>query len=54
VYALGDPARGSLFFTFGVQSLVDRAVDIVASMRARWAVPAARAGELDGESLLLV
>ncbi len=29
VYALGDLAAGSLFFTFGVQSLVDRAVDIV-------------------------
>lgn len=33
VYALGDPAAGSLFFTFGVQSLVDRAVDIVAALR---------------------
>ncbi|MEU6737181.1 FAD/NAD(P)-binding protein [Streptomyces physcomitrii] len=28
VYALGDLASGSLFFTFGVPSLVDRAVDI--------------------------
>lgn len=54
VYALGDPARGSLFFTFGVQSLVDRAVDIVASIRARWTVPATRTGELDGDSLILV
>lgn len=33
VYALGDPTAGSLFFTFGVQSLVDRAVDIVAALR---------------------
>jgi hypothetical protein len=29
LHALGDPAAGSLFFTFGVQSLVDRSVDIV-------------------------
>ncbi|GAA1936820.1 FAD/NAD(P)-binding protein [Kitasatospora viridis] len=28
VYVLGDLASGSLFFTFGVPSLVDRAVDI--------------------------
>lgn len=28
LYALGDPGTGSLFFTFGVESLVDRAVDI--------------------------
>jgi len=28
LYALGDLAAGSLFFTFGVPSLVDRAVDI--------------------------
>jgi uncharacterized NAD(P)/FAD-binding protein YdhS len=28
LFALGDPGTGSLFFTFGVQSLVDRAVDI--------------------------
>ncbi|MFI9812722.1 FAD/NAD(P)-binding protein [Saccharothrix variisporea] len=40
LHALGDPARGSLFFTFGVQSLVDRAVDIVESVRARWTTPA--------------
>ncbi len=33
LYALGDQAVGSLFFTFGVQSLVDRAVDIVESIR---------------------
>ncbi|MBV8539727.1 MAG: FAD/NAD(P)-binding protein [Pseudonocardiales bacterium] len=33
VYALGDPAAGSLFFTFGVQSLVDRAVDVTAALR---------------------
>lgn len=29
VYALGDTAVGSLYFTFGVESLVDRAVEIV-------------------------
>jgi uncharacterized NAD(P)/FAD-binding protein YdhS len=29
LYALGDPAGGSLFFTFGMPSLVDRARDIV-------------------------
>lgn len=29
VHALGDPAAGSLFFTFGIESLVDRSVDIV-------------------------
>ncbi len=34
LYALGDLAMGSLFFTFGIQSLVDRAVDIVTSIRA--------------------
>jgi uncharacterized NAD(P)/FAD-binding protein YdhS len=34
LYALGDIAAGSLFFTFGVQSLVDRAHDIVAAMHA--------------------
>ncbi|MEU0256702.1 FAD/NAD(P)-binding protein [Streptomyces sp. NPDC006184] len=33
VYALGDLAAGSLFFTFGVPSLVDRAVDIAAAVR---------------------
>ncbi|MCM3920739.1 FAD/NAD(P)-binding protein [Frankia sp. AiPs1] len=33
LYALGDLAMGSLFFTFGIQSLVDRAVDIVTSIR---------------------
>lgn len=38
IYALGDPAAGSLFFTFGVQSLVDRASDIVADL-ARSAQP---------------
>lgn len=54
VFALGDPARGSLFFTFGVQSLVDRAIDIADSIRARWPVPTARTGELDGESLQLI
>ncbi|MDQ3576140.1 MAG: FAD/NAD(P)-binding protein [Actinomycetota bacterium] len=43
LYALGDPAAGSLFFTFGVQSLVDRAVDIVDAIHddasARLGVP---------------
>jgi hypothetical protein len=34
LYALGDPAIGSLFFTVGVESLVDRAVDIVQSIRS--------------------
>lgn len=34
LYALGDLAGGSLFFTFGIQSLVDRAVDIVGTIRA--------------------
>ncbi|MEU7051463.1 FAD/NAD(P)-binding protein [Streptomyces eurythermus] len=33
VYALGDLAAGSLFFTFGVPSLVDRAVDIADAIR---------------------
>ncbi len=33
LYALGDLAMGSLFFTFGIQSLVDRAVDIVTSIQ---------------------
>ncbi|SCF01415.1 Uncharacterized NAD(P)/FAD-binding protein YdhS [Micromonospora mirobrigensis] len=32
LFALGDPAAGSLFFTFGVQSLVDRATDIVTAL----------------------
>jgi len=35
LYALGDPASGSLFFTFGVQSLVDRAVDIARDLALR-------------------
>jgi hypothetical protein len=29
---LGDLASGSLFFTFGLPSLVDRAIDIVAAV----------------------
>lgn len=33
IYALGDLASGSLFFTFGVPSLVDRAVDIADAIR---------------------
>jgi uncharacterized NAD(P)/FAD-binding protein YdhS len=32
LYALGDLASGSLFFTFGLPSLVDRAIDIVAAV----------------------
>jgi uncharacterized NAD(P)/FAD-binding protein YdhS len=32
LYALGDLAAGSLFFTFGLPSLVDRAHDIVAAL----------------------
>ncbi len=32
LYALGDLASGSLFFTFGLPSLVDRAHDIVAAL----------------------
>ncbi len=34
LYALGDQAGGSLFFTFGIQSLVDRSVDIVGAIRS--------------------
>jgi uncharacterized NAD(P)/FAD-binding protein YdhS len=34
LYALGDPAIGSIFFTVGVESIVDRAIDIVQSIRA--------------------
>jgi uncharacterized NAD(P)/FAD-binding protein YdhS len=34
LYALGDLAGGSLFFTFGIQSLVDRAADIVDTIDA--------------------
>ncbi|MEV5841979.1 FAD/NAD(P)-binding protein [Streptomyces sp. NPDC051985] len=33
VYVLGDLAAGSLFFTFGVPSLVDRAVDIAEAIQ---------------------
>ncbi|MGH3879354.1 MAG: FAD/NAD(P)-binding protein [Actinophytocola sp.] len=40
-YALGDPAMGSLFFTFGVQSLVDRAVDIAQALVPAHAVRSA-------------
>jgi uncharacterized NAD(P)/FAD-binding protein YdhS len=35
IYTLGDPASGSFFFTFGVQSLVDRAVDIARDLAMR-------------------
>ncbi|MGH3756165.1 FAD/NAD(P)-binding protein [Actinophytocola sp.] len=34
LYALGDPAIGSIFFTVGMESLVDRAIDIVRSIRS--------------------
>ncbi|ONI76210.1 hypothetical protein ALI144C_36670 [Actinosynnema sp. ALI-1.44] len=34
IYALGDTASGSLFFTFGIQSLVDRAADVVGAIRS--------------------
>ncbi|MFB6902837.1 FAD/NAD(P)-binding protein [Streptomyces sp. P11-1] len=34
LYALGDLAAGSLFFTFGLPSIVDRAHDIVQAIRA--------------------
>ncbi|MEU6487798.1 FAD/NAD(P)-binding protein [Streptomyces sp. NPDC046887] len=34
LYALGDLAAGSLFFTFGLPSIVDRAYDIVQAIRA--------------------
>ncbi|MDU0290759.1 FAD/NAD(P)-binding protein [Saccharothrix longispora] len=55
LFALGDPARGSLFFTFGVQSLVDRAVDIVESVRAHWATPAlVHPGRSDDDRLQLI
>jgi hypothetical protein len=33
LYALGDLAGGSLFFTFGMPSLVDRARDIVEDLQ---------------------
>ncbi|HEU5473529.1 MAG TPA: FAD/NAD(P)-binding protein [Actinophytocola sp.] len=42
LHALGDPAAGSLFFTFGIQSLVDRSVDIVGSIRTDLASRASR------------
>ncbi|GAA2966119.1 FAD/NAD(P)-binding protein [Actinokineospora diospyrosa] len=42
LYGLGDPTLGSLFFTFGVQSLVDRAVDIVAAIREHSSAGAVR------------
>lgn len=48
LYALGDPARGSLFFTFGIQVLVERAVDIVASIASRFPTTCS------GQSLQLV
>ncbi|MFC5215375.1 FAD/NAD(P)-binding protein [Streptomyces coerulescens] len=35
LYALGDLAAGSLFFTFGLPSIVDRAYDIARTIHAR-------------------
>ena len=43
LHALGDPAIGSIFFTVGVESLVDRAIDIVQSIRADNAASSKRA-----------
>lgn len=51
LHALGDPAQGSLFFTFGVQSLVDRAVNIVAALRDSWSIRPATTGHVTRESL---
>lgn len=42
LYALGDLAAGSLFFTFGVPSLVDRAYDIAGAILRHAAVQPAR------------
>lgn len=39
LYALGDLAAGSLFFTFGLPSIVDRAHDIVRAIRAAGGPP---------------
>ena len=41
-YALGDLAAGSLFFTFGMPSLVDRAYDIAGSILDHAAMSAMR------------
>jgi len=47
LYALGDLAAGSLFFTFGVPSLVDRAYDIAGAVIGdAVVVPAARGGAM--------
>lgn len=47
LYALGDLAAGSLFFTFGVPSLVDRAYDIAGAIVGdAVSVPAARGGAM--------
>lgn len=44
LYGLGNIAAGALFFTFGIPSLVDRSVDIVAAIREHAAtIDAARA-----------
>lgn len=42
LYALGDLAAGTLFFTFGIPSLVDRAHDIAAAIMNHAAVTATR------------
>ncbi|MDX3608866.1 FAD/NAD(P)-binding protein [Streptomyces sp. FL06-04B] len=49
LYGLGTIAAGSLFFTFGVQSLVDRGVDIVDAILEH---AAARTASHTAESLL--
>lgn len=48
LYALGDLASGSLFFTFGLPSLVDRAYDIVGALldNARATTPSRLGGAL--------
>ncbi|HCT79367.1 MAG TPA: hypothetical protein DGT23_22970 [Micromonosporaceae bacterium] len=44
LHALGDPAAGSLFFTFGIQSLVDRSGDIVDAIRTDLSLRASHIG----------
>ncbi|MCP3822721.1 FAD/NAD(P)-binding protein [Streptomyces sp. A3M-1-3] len=46
LYALGDLAAGSLFFTFGVPSLVDRAYDIAEAVLADAAARTIRGGTM--------
>ncbi|MEU1479902.1 FAD/NAD(P)-binding protein [Streptomyces sp. NPDC005760] len=45
IHALGDLASGSLFFTFGVPSLVDRAVDIAEAIHREAAHSAVEAAD---------